>query len=131
MAAVKTTKAEEIGALEDSRYSAMLTGDVGTLERLLHPELIYMHSTGVADSKVSYIAGLREGVWDYQHIERIEQRIVVQGGTALVFNRLVIKIKVRGVLKELDNRALAVWSEDNDEWRLVGLQSEPTVAAAT
>jgi len=131
MAAVNTIKSEEIAALEDTRYSAMLTGDVATLDRLLHAELIYMHSSGVADSKVSYLSGLSDGVWAYQHIERADQRIVVQGDTGLVFNRLAIKVKVHGVLKGLDNRALAVWIRDHDQWRLVGLQSGPTGTAAT
>jgi ketosteroid isomerase-like protein len=54
----------------------------------------------------------------------------VQGNTALVFNRLLIKIKVRGVHKELDNRAVAVWVRDSNEWQLVGLQSGPTVAVS-
>jgi len=45
------------------------------------------------------------------------------GDTALVFNRLAISIKVRGVQKELDNRALAVWVRRGGAWRLIALQS--------
>jgi ketosteroid isomerase-like protein len=130
MTSVDTINLDEIAALEDARYTAMLNGDVATLDRLLHPLLVYMHSSGVADGKASYISGLREGVWNYQHIERTDRKTVVQGSTALVFNRLLIKIKVRGVHKELDNRAVAVWIRDNDEWRLLGLQSGPTVIAS-
>jgi ketosteroid isomerase-like protein len=130
MTSSNTSILDEIAALEDARYTAMLKGDVATLERLLHPVLVYMHSSGVADSKASYISGLRDGVWNYQHIERADQKTVVQGNTALVFNRLLIRIKVRGVHKELDNRAVAVWVRDSNEWRLLGLQSGPTVVAS-
>ena len=130
MTRVETINLDEIAALEDARYTAMLNGDVATLDRLLHPLLVYMHSSGVADGKASYMSGLHEGVWKYQHIERTDQKTVVQGSTALVFNRLLIKIEVRGVHKELDNRAVAVWIRDNDEWRLLGLQSGPTVIAS-
>jgi ketosteroid isomerase-like protein len=126
MTSSNTSILDEIAALEDARYTAMLKGDVATLERLLHPVLVYMHSSGVADSKASYISGLRDGVWNYQHIERTDQKTVVQGNTALVFNRLLIRIKVRGVHKELDNRAVAVWVRDSNVWRLLGLQSGPT-----
>src|ERR1044071_8462778 len=101
--------AAAIGRLEDQRYAAMLAKDVAKLERLLDDALVYMHSSGVADSKASYIAGLRDGVWDYGRIDRTEQSVKVVGDTALVFNRLAISIKVKGVPKELDNRALAVW----------------------
>jgi len=115
--------AAEILRLEDERYAAMLAKDVKALERLLDGELVYMHSSGVADTKESYIRGLREHVWDYQRIGRTEQTIKVSGDTALVFNRLAISIKVRGVQKELDNRALAVWVRRGGAWRLVALQS--------
>jgi hypothetical protein len=101
MTSSNTSILDEIAALEDARYTAMLKGDVATLERLLHPVLVYMHSSGVADSKASYISGLRDGVWNYQHIERADQKTVVQGNTALVFNRLLIRIKVRGVPGDL------------------------------
>ena len=101
----------------------MLAKDIKTLERLLDGELVYMHSSGVADSKESYVRGLRDGVWDYQRIARTEQAVKISGDTALVFNRLAISIKVRGVQKELDNRALAVWVRCDGAWRLVALQS--------
>ena len=114
---------EDIQKLEDERYAAMLAKDVRTLERLLDAELVYMHSSGVADSKESYIRGLRDGVWDYQRIGRSEQTVKVSGDTALVFNRLAISIKVRGVQKEMDNRALAVWVRRDGAWRLIALQS--------
>ena len=115
--------AAEIARLEDERYAAMLAKDVQTLERLLDDDLVYMHSSGVADGKASYIAGLRDGVWNYQKISRTEQTVKVSGDTALVFNRLAISIAVRGVPKELDNRALAVWVRRGGAWRLVALQS--------
>jgi len=115
--------AAEILRLEDERYAAMLAKDVKTLERLLDGELVYMHSSGVADTKESYLRGLRERVWDYQRIGRTDQTVKVSGDTALVFNRLAISIKVRGEQKELDNRALAVWVRRDGAWRLIALQS--------
>jgi hypothetical protein len=82
-----------------------------------------MHSSGVADTKASYTTGLASGVWDYRRIERTNQTIKVHAGLALVFNRLSISIVIRGVPKELDNRALAVWVADKAGWSLIALQS--------
>jgi ketosteroid isomerase-like protein len=113
----------DIARLEDERYAAMLGKDVAALERLLHPDLVYMHSSGVADSKTSYIAGVRDRVWDYTRIDRSDQTVRVHGSLALVFNRLKIDLSVRGVAKSLDNRALAVWVAEEDVWRLIALQS--------
>ena len=53
----------DIERLEDERYDAMLSKNVTALDRLLHEDLLYVHSSGVADSKGSYLAGLRDGVW--------------------------------------------------------------------
>jgi len=88
-----------------------------------------MHSSGVADSKSSYIAGLRDGVWSYKNIRRVDQTVKVDGDTAVVFNRLLISISIRGVAKELDNRVLAVWVRAKAGWQLLALQSGPTVTA--
>jgi ketosteroid isomerase-like protein len=116
------TSAAEILRLEDERYAAMLAKDVTALERLLDEQLVYVHSSGVADTRESYLRGLRE-TWDYRRINRSDQTVRVSGDTALVFNRLEIGIEVDGVRKELDNRALAVWVRRGGAWRLIGLQS--------
>jgi hypothetical protein len=117
----------DIARLEDERYAAMLDKDIDALERLLHPDLLYMHSSGIADTKASYIAGVRDRVWDYHAITRSDQTVRRHGALALVFNRLKIDLAVRGVAKNLDNRALAVWvadaGADNNSWRLIALQS--------
>ena len=113
--------------LENERYAAMLRADTAALERLLHRDLLYMHSSGVADTKSSYLDGLQSGIWRYKRIERVDQTIILQDHTALVFNRLLIRILVRDVPKELDNRALAVWVREREGWQLIGLQSGPTV----
>ena len=110
-------------AREDERYAAMLAGDVGALERLLHDDLVYMHSSGVADTKASYLEGLRDGVWDYRRIQRGDATLKVRPTLALVFNRVSMSIAVRGVAKQLDNRALAVWVPSAGGWQLVALQS--------
>jgi ketosteroid isomerase-like protein len=121
---------DDIARLEDDRYAAMLAKDVAALERLLHPDLVYMHSSGVADTKASYIAGVRDRVWDYSAIARSDQTVRLHGALALVFNRLKIDLSVRGVAKSLDNRALAVWVADDGTWRLIALQSGMVPAGA-
>jgi len=112
-----------IQRLEDERYAAMLAKDVEALDRLLHDDLVYMHSSGVADSKASYIDGVRDRVWDYSRIDRSDHTFKIRRELALVFNRLSISIAVRGVAKELDNRALAVWVPDGESWRVIAVQS--------
>jgi ketosteroid isomerase-like protein len=115
----------DILRLEDERYAATLAKDVDALKRLLHSDLVYMHSNGVSDGKASYIDGIREGVWDYKSVKRSDQTLKAYSGFALVFNRLVIDIAVKGVEKHLNNRALAVWTPEGSSWRLIAMQSGP------
>jgi hypothetical protein len=114
---------ERVQQLEDARYAAMVSKDIETLDRLLDDKLIYMHSTGVADTKASYIDGLRTGVWDYQGVERAEQRVQVDGDIGVVFCKMSIRLITRGVFKAFDSRALAVWVRKPDGWRLLAVQS--------
>jgi ketosteroid isomerase-like protein len=115
----------DILRLEDERYAAVLAKDVDALQRLLHTDLVYMHSNGVADSKSSYVDGVRDGLWDYKRVERADQAVKIHDGFALVFNRLVIDIVVKGVERHLNNRALAVWAPEGSSWRLIAMQSGP------
>lgn len=117
------TSAEAIRALEEQRYAAMVAGDVATLEELLDDALTYTHSSGVVDTKASYIAGVRDKVWEYKNIARENERVVIRGGCGLVFCRLKIDLNVRGTPKKVDSNALAVWVEGGGRTRLVAVHS--------
>ena len=114
---------DQVRGLEEQRYAAMLAGDVATLEKLLDDALTYTHSSGVVDTKASYIAGVRDKVWEYKTIARDDERVVIRGGCGLAFCRLRIDLNVRGASKKVDSNALAVWVEDGGQTRLVAVHS--------
>jgi len=114
---------EVIQQLEDERYEAMLGKDIATLTRLLDERLVYMHSSGVSDSKESYVNGLRSGLWNYRKIERSDVRIEVQGDIALVFAKLAIELISNDKLRAFEARALAVWYRKRDGWQLIVVHS--------
>ena len=110
-------------ALEDRRQAAMLAGDLGTLDEILHDALTYAHSTGGIDTKEIYLEGLRSGAFVYKQLDRDDQTVRVHGDIGMVFYHMVADVEIRGTLRRLDNRLLAVWSRDGGAWRLIGLQS--------
>ncbi len=114
--------------LEEQRYAAMLKAGLPTLEQLLDDALTYTHSSGVIDTKASYLAGIRDKVWRYRNIARENERVLVRGSCALVFCRLRIDLSVRGALKNVDSNALAVWVQDGQRCRLLALHSAAAVA---
>jgi hypothetical protein len=111
--------------LEEQRYRAMLRADLATLERLLDDALTYTHSNGIIDTKASYLAGVRDKVWEYKDIVRQNERVVVRENCALVFCRLQIDVSVRGTPKKVDSNALAVWIGDGQQCRLLAVHSSP------
>ena len=46
---------EEVKALEDRRYRAMIAGDTAVLDELCSDDLIYTHSKADYDDKRSYL----------------------------------------------------------------------------
>jgi hypothetical protein len=119
-----------IETMEDRRYAAMLDKDVKMLRSILHDQLTYVHSSGITDTKASYIAGIESGVLDYKCIRRSKQTIKVQGSLALVFNRISMNIAVSGYHVCTENRDLAVWIYEANIWRLVAVQSSAIVPSA-
>lgn len=115
----------QIEAAEEARFAAVQTADTAALAPLLHDRLVYMHSSGVADTKQSYLDGLRDGTWVYRRADRSEQRIEVQDNLALVFNRLQLDLLVKGEPKQVDARALSVWTRVVGQWQLIAVQSGP------
>jgi ketosteroid isomerase-like protein len=107
-----------IAALEDERYTAMLSGDTETLDRLLDDRLRHVHSSGRVDDKTSWLSSFAR-LWRYRAIERQDQVIVPVGDSALVFNTLHIEVEVPEGLRKVDARALTVWSRSSGAWRVV------------
>ena len=78
---------DEIKALEDRRYRAMLVGDVAVLDELCSDDLIYTHSKADYDDKRSYLHEVGTRYFTYLEITHPADRILVVDGAALVTGR--------------------------------------------
>ncbi len=114
---------QEILALEDVRFKAMVSGDVGLLDGLLHQDLIYTHSSAVVDTKASYLEAIRSGKTRYTSQKRFEERVRLCGDCALVTGRAEMEAEVNGVRKTLRLRYLDVWTKTPQGWKFVAWQS--------
>ncbi len=121
---LKTT----IHALEERRYRAMCEADVAALDALLADTLVYTHSTAAADSKASYLAGIRAKKWNYRKIERPVEDIQVHGDCAVVTGQVRIDILVDGAAKVLNSRFTNVWVKGAKGWQMTAWQSTPIPA---
>ena len=118
----------EIKALEDRRYRAMLDGDTAVLDALCSDDLIYTHSKGDHDDKRSYLRKVGSRYFTYLEITDPADRILVVDSAALVTGRMTANVSVagRGIV-HVDNRYLAVWVREHGGWKFVAYQPTPII----
>ncbi|HUC16133.1 MAG TPA: nuclear transport factor 2 family protein [Acetobacteraceae bacterium] len=114
---------EDIKAREDQRFAALLAGDIDALAPLLHRDLRYVHSSGDIENRDAYLAELRAGASSYLEARRSNEKIVVHGETAMVFNQLDMSVIHLGQPRQVHSAALAVWVLEQGSWQLIALQS--------
>jgi ketosteroid isomerase-like protein len=117
----------EIEALEDRRYRAMIDGDTAVLDELCSDDLIYTHSKGDHDDKRSYLHKVGSRYFTYIEITHPADRVLIVGGAALVTGRMTAKVSVVGRVVHIDNRYLAVWVREHGGWKFVAYQPTPII----
>jgi len=109
----------EIRAAEASLYRAMIARDFPTLERVLSGGLIYVHSTGVAESKAGYLAGVRQGLYDYESIASRNVRVAIDGNTAFMTGICDMKVGAVDRPREMTHLLFVlIWIRQAGAWLL-------------
>ena len=113
----------EIEALDKSWSAAIVKADAATLEKLLADDLIYAHSTGIVDTKASYIAKIKGGKQVYKSFEIRNFNIKVHGDSAVsqCWGRS-IGTNQNGAF---DDKLMLIhfWVKQNNSWRLAAHQT--------
>jgi len=114
------TVRREVRCAERALYDAMIARDFAALERILAPDLAYVHSTAVTESREQYLAGVARGLYEYEHIETPDARVRVHGQVALIDGVCDMRVGVAGAPKEsIRLLFVLVWRKTGDGWRLV------------
>ena len=104
---------------ERDLYRAMIAQDFAALERILSPDLVYVHSTAVAETKQEYLQGVAKGLYEYEHITTRGARVRVRGDVAIVDGICDMKVGKGKQPKDLIHLLFVlVWVRDGDAWRL-------------
>ena len=116
----------EILAAEKARCDAMLANDNAALDDVLDPRLHFAHATGAVDDKDAFLAKMAAGRIQYVALDWSEERVLeLAPDAAMLTGRMNTDVKVEGVVKELRNRVITVWSRTGGAWRMVAFQSTP------
>jgi ketosteroid isomerase-like protein len=115
----------ELEALEHQREQAVLAADITTLERLLSPDMIYVHSSATAEDRDTYLQRVAQGYYVYNSVQSLQRNWRLYPDFALANGDLRIDVTVRGTAKIVMSRYLQVWAKTQGQWRMVSWQSTP------
>jgi Domain of unknown function (DUF4440) len=116
---------KEILALEDKRFAAMIAKDFGALERMVHEELLYTHSSGITDTKASWLDSMMSGKVKYRSASCSERKVRLVNDVALVNGRAHIEADIGGEPRTLKLLFLNAWAKTPQGWKFVAWQSCP------
>jgi ketosteroid isomerase-like protein len=114
------TRDDEIVAAELALYRAMIAQDFDALRAMLAEDLVYIHSTAVAETKEAYLAGVAAGLYDYGEIETRQATTWCDGDLAIRTGLMDMLVGERGKPKELTRLLFTTcWRREKAGWRLL------------
>ena len=119
---------QEILGLEDKRFAAMVARDFAALDKLVHDELLYTHSSGVTDTKPSWLESMKSGNVKYKSASCSERQVRFFGEVALIRGRAAIEVEIGGQPKSLRLLFLNAWTRTPQGWKFAAWQSCPMPA---
>jgi hypothetical protein len=119
---------QEILGLEDQRFAAMVARDFAALDKLTHDGLLYTHSSGVTDTKPSWLESMKSGKVKYKSASCSERQVRFFGEVALIRGRAAIEVDIGGQPKSLRLLFLNAWTRTPQGWKFAAWQSCPMPA---
>ncbi|OYW77225.1 MAG: DUF4440 domain-containing protein [Verrucomicrobia bacterium 12-59-8] len=113
-----------VQAADDVRVEAMKSPDRDKLSAIFSDELRYAHSTGVVDTKTSFIEVLLNGTTKYLAIDYVERQFTFPApGIALMSGSAKLKVGLETGTIEPTLAFLGVWRLEGGQWRFLAWQS--------
>ncbi|MCB1211465.1 MAG: nuclear transport factor 2 family protein [Verrucomicrobiales bacterium] len=111
-------------AADDSRLAAMKSADGEKLTAVMSDELRYAHSSGVVDTKASFIDSLTSGKLKYVGVDYVERNFSFPAPSiAMMTGSAKFKLNTPNGEIEPTLAFLAVWRLEAGQWRFLAWQS--------
>lgn len=117
-------------AVDRLRRQLCLAADADGLAPLLADDLIYIHTSGLIDTKQTFLSRLASGDLHYHVIDPGAFSVRDHGDAARVSGDVHIEVTASSVFKDLRARFVQVWVRSGDGWQLEYWQSTIDQAAA-
>lgn len=97
--------------------AAAKAGDAATLDKLLHADLIYGHSSALIEDKAACIKALLAGKPNF--VMQPGSTVQVYGKTAVVHGKMVANVVQQGKPVQIPLDFVQVWVKEGKAWRMV------------
>jgi ketosteroid isomerase-like protein len=115
---------------DERRRAAVNANDADALAPLFAEDLIYIHSSGRAETRDAYLARVRSGQGRYGNLVVSNFTVRRKGATAICDGDVRFEYaKPDKPTKVIEAHFLAIWREEAGAWRLAGYASPSTVGA--
>ena len=114
----------KLTAADDARIAAIKSPDRHRLTAIFSDDLRHAHSSGIVDTKASLIDNLLSGRTKYFGYDHLERAFTFPApGIALMTGRA--RFQAESAAGKIDSilSYLAVWREENGQWRILAWQS--------
>ena len=110
-------------ALDKQWSDSIVKGDTAALEKLLSDDLVYAHSTGIVDTKTSYIAKIKERRQVYKSFEQHKPTVNIYKDSAVTFS--YVRVTGTNQAGVFDDKVMLIhfWVKQNNTWRLAAHQT--------
>ena len=114
---------KEVLAAMDAWKQATLKKDGAALDKLLHPDLTYSHSSGHTQTKADVIQSVTNAKATVESIDFSDTTVRVYGKTALVKGVVDLRSNNAGKSATAHMSILHVWVKGPQGWQMVARQS--------
>jgi len=112
-----------IEAADNERIRATLTGDMESLKTLYAEDLIYIHASGVKDTRDSLMTKVRDGPTRYRDLRREETHVRIYADTGVLNGRFAADVIMDGVDRTFLASFMSIWIRSGSGWVMVAWQA--------
>jgi len=114
----------DVRAAMQKRADSMVAGDIAAIAGLLDEKLIYTHSSGLVDSRESYIEALNRKEYVYHSVEAVSiDHSIVESGLVILNSIMDVAMTVRSTGQSISRRirVTEIWRRETADpmWRLL------------
>ncbi|NBB17830.1 DUF4440 domain-containing protein [Runella sp. CRIBMP] len=119
----QTSKETLVADIEKKRFAALVSKDYAYLNQVMGEDIIYCHSSGLIDTKASFIQSIKDGKLVYNEMTPDELKVRIYDKTAVITGVCTAKVVSNGQQLNTRFRFTDVYVKRKEGWQMVTWQS--------